>query len=153
MIVENYIESWDCEQHCMVENWINYQNLWYIFQIQCTQPHLETLSLGWLFSLQLLCPASALAIASHWYSVPQILKAHSSLHSSLCPKSHFGRAFLHSCSNIPPASLLFALYLHVCGVCVCVCVCLCKLPSRVKWKKDFSHIIMFLAHNRLPGMC
>ena len=146
MIVENYIESWDSElQHSMVEKlWINYQNLSYIFQIQYLLPHLETLSLGWLFSLQLLCPASALAIVSHWYSVPQILKAHSSLHSSLCPKSHFGRAFLHSCSNIPPASLLFALYLHVCGVCVCVCVCVwvwvcANSLQEFRWKKDFSH--------------
>ena len=38
-------------------------------------------------------------------------------------------------SNIPPASLLFALYLHVC---VCVCVCANSLQE-FRWKKDFSH--------------
>ena len=150
MIVENYIESWDSElQHSMDGKlWINYQNLWYIFQIQCLQPHLETLSLWWLFSLQLLCPASALAIASHWYSVPQILKAHSSLHSSLCPKSHFGRAFLHSVSNIPSASLSFALYVHV-----CVCVLLQNPFKSLDGKRSLVTILMSLAHKRLPGMC
>ena len=148
MIVENYMESWDSEQHSTDGKlWINYQNLWYIFQIQCLQPHLETLSLWWLFSLQLLCPASALTIPSHWYSVPQILKAHSSLHSSLCPKSHFGRAFLHSVSNIPPASLLFALYVHV-----CVCMFVQNPFKSLNGKRTLVTILMSQAHKRLPGM-
>ena len=152
MIVENYIQSWDFElQHSMAGKlWMNYQNLWYIFQIQCLQPHLETLSLWWLISLQLLCPASALAICSHWYSVPQILKGHSSLHSSLCLKSHFGRVFLHSVSNIPPASLLFALYVHMC---VCVCVCVQNPFKSFDGKRTFGSILMSVAHKRLPGMC
>ena len=132
MIVENYIESWDSEQHCMVENWINYQNLWYIFQIQCTQPHLETLSLGWLFSLQLLCPASVLAIASHWYSVPQILKAHSSLHSTFALKVILEELFYTVVSNIP----LHHYYLP----CMCTCVYVCaKSLQEFRWKKEFSH--------------
>ena len=132
VIVENYIESWDSElQHSMARKlWMNYQNLWYIFQIQCLQPHLETLSLWWLFSLQLLCLASALTICSHWYSVPQILKTHSSLHSSLCLKATLEELFYTVVSNIPPASLLFALYVHVCE-----CVCLYKIPSRVLMEK------------------
>ena len=131
--------------------WISYQNIWYIFQIQCLQSHLETLSLWWLFSLQLLCPASALAISSHWYSICQILKAHSSLHSSFCPKSHFGRAFLHSSLWHTPFITI------ICLVCACVCVCvqtpfksldeiislqLIKINWKKKefrWKKDFSH--------------
>ena len=150
MIVENYIESWDCEQHCMVENWINYQNLWYIFQIQCTQPHLETLSLGWLFSLQLLCPASVLAIASHWYSVPQILKAHSSLHATFALKVILEELFYTVVSNIPPASLLFALYVHVC---VCVCVFVQSPFKSLDGKRNSVTIFMSLAHKRLPGIC
>ena len=124
-IVEKYIESSDFElKHSIIRKlWINYQNIWYIFQIQCLQPHSETLSLWWLFSLQLLCPASALAISSHWYSICQILKAHSSLHSSFCPKSHFGRAFLHSSLWHTPFITIICL---VCAcVCVCVCVCVC----------------------------
>ena len=36
----------------------------------------------------------------------------------------------YTVSNIPPASLLFALYVHVCE-----CVCLYKIPSRVLMEK------------------
>ena len=135
MIVENYIESWDSElQHCMVGKlWINYQNLCYIFQIQCLQPHLETLSLGWLFSLQLLCPASALAIASHWLQCTPDTQG--SLFSSLMfgLKATLEELSYTVVSNIPSASLLFALYVHV-----CVSVCANSLQE-FRWKKDFSH--------------
>ena len=98
LIVENYIEIWDSElQHSMVGRLNKLSKSLLHLSDPVSSTPFGDIVLGWLFSLQLLCPASALAIVSHWYSVPQILKAHSSLHSSLCPKSHFGRAFLHSC--------------------------------------------------------
>ena len=106
---------------------VNYQNLWYIFQIQCTQPHLETLSLWRLFSLQLLCLASALSISSHCYSVYQILKAHSSLHSTFALKVILEELFYTVVSKISLCITIICLV----SACVCVCVCVCKHPSRV----------------------
>ena len=55
-------------------------------------------------------------------------------------------------SNIPPASLLFALYVHVC-VCVCVCVFVQNPFKSFDGKRTFGSILMSLAHKRLPGMC
>ena len=97
---------------------------------------------------ELLCPASALAISSHWYSVPQILKAHSSLHSSLCSKSQSEELFYTVVSNIPPASLLFALYVHMCE-----CVFVQNPFKSLDGKRTFVTILMSVAHKRLPGMC
>ena len=51
-------------------------------------------------------------------------------------------------SNIPPASLLFALYLHV-----CVCVCLCKLPSRVQMEKGLQSPSSCPQHKRDSLVC
>ena len=151
MIVENYIKLRDFElqQSMAGKLWIKYQILGYIFQIQCLQPHLETLSLGWLLSLQLLCPASAFVIASHWYSVPQILKAHSSLHSSLCPKVTLEELFYTVVSKISLCITIICLV----SVCVCVCVCVQTPFKSLDGKRTLVTILMSLAHKRLPGMC
>ena len=154
MIVENYIQSWDFElQHSMAGKlWMNYQNLWYIFQIQCLQPHLETLSLWWLFSLRLLCPASALTISSHRYVHTRYSRLTHLFTQVFALKATLEELFYTVVSNIPPASLLFALYVHVC-VCVCVCVFVQNPFKSFDGKKTFGSILMSLAHKRPPGMC
>ena len=155
MIVENYTESWDSElQHSMVGNlWINYQNLCYIFQIQCLQPHLETLFLDDC------SPCSCSALPQH---LPSSLTGTVYLRYSrltllftqvFALKVTLEELFYTVVSNIPPASLLFALYLHVCGVCMCVCVFVQTPIKSLDGKRTLVTIIMFLAHNRLPGMC
>ena len=149
MIVENYIESWDSElQHSMARKlWINYQNVWYIFQIQCLQPHLETLSLWWLFSLQLLCPASALTISSHRYMYPRYSRLTHLFTQVFALKATLEELF-YTVSNIPPASLLFALYVHV-----CVCMFVQNPFKSLNGKRTLVTILMSQAHKRLPGMC
>ena len=54
----------------------------------------------------------------------------------------------YTVSNIPPASLLFALYVHVCE-----CVFVQNPFKSLDGKRTFVTILMSLAHKTFPGMC